>query len=164
MCAFAGLARRHGRPIPTRFLAAAAAVALALAAAAPASPPPRPPEAAQLDLVVAVKAAIAADPELRGANLLVSVMDGVAVVGGPVPSEAAAARLEGILGRVPGLTAARVSCWVQVPDDPLKKLVADRVRAGTTVPVAPPAPAVEPLAPPPFHPAPPDPRPAGTVV
>jgi hypothetical protein len=110
-----------------------------------------------LELTVKAKAAIAADPLLKEVNPIISIVDRVAVVGGPVPSDAAAERIGEVLRRVPGLTDVRVSCWVETADDPLKRLVADRL--GTT---------------PPPHPVPrsyaqepatlPDPRPAAQVV
>ncbi len=96
-----------------------------------------------LDLAVQARAALAADPELADVRPIVSVVDRVAVVGGAVPSAAAAARVGAVLRTVPGLTDVRVNCWVDDTDDPVKRLMADRLR-----PAAPPA----------------DPRPAATVT
>lgn len=177
MSAFAGSPRRHGRPTLTRFLIAAAGAALGLAAAAPAAPPdplPRATGRGDLELTLRVKSALEADPALKGLNPVVSVVDRVAVVGGPAPSDAAIARLTDVLRTVPGLTDARVRCWVETPDDPLKTLAAARIKADAAAAGLPPATAL------PGPPAPPvaggpvafppstvvalDPRPAGTVV
>jgi hypothetical protein len=158
MTRFTGPLRRHGRP---SLLALLAAAGLALGVTAAAAPPelfPRPAPSPDLELTVKAKAALAADPVLAGVNPVVSIVDRVAVVGGPVPSAAAADRLAEVLRGVPGLADVRVSCWVEAPDDPLKKLVADRLRASAPAPppaAAPPAAAVDTL---------PDPRPAAQVV
>ncbi len=46
--------------------------------------------------------AIDADPDLR-VNIFVSVVDGVAVIGGPVSSAAVAKRVEEVVRKVPGI-------------------------------------------------------------
>ena len=68
---------------------------LAVAAAGPAGTA-GPPPAANLSVERAALAAVDADPQLRAAAVMVSVKDGVAVVGGPVPSADAARRAEAV--------------------------------------------------------------------
>jgi hypothetical protein len=90
-----------------------------------------PPSAAEdAQLAVRAKSALAADPQLAGLTLLVSVVDRIAVVGGPVPDAGYEARIDTVLRKLPGLTDVKVSCWVQtgVGTDPLTKLVGDRLK------------------------------------
>jgi len=105
---------------------------------------PAAPPASDLELTLAVRSALAAEPELAGLNLLVSVRDRVALVGGPVPSKSASARIEGALKALPGLAGVKVSCWVATADDPVAKLVADRMKLPAVPPLAVPGPAVAP--------------------
>ena len=77
-----------------------------------------------------VKSAIATDPMLKNINLMVSVIDGGAVVGGAVASDAMSARVSQLLRTVPGITDVKVSCWVPAVEDPLRKMVAARLKAG----------------------------------
>ncbi len=130
----------------------------ALVSAAPPSDP---------TLELRARSALAADRSLAGLTLFVSVVDRIAVVGGAVPDAAAAARVEAALKAVPGLDEVRVACWVPgVADDPLRQLVADRLRDTDRPPLAltpragPEPPPVVALAPP----APDPPRPADTVT
>ena len=116
------------------------AAALLLGTAAPlAAADPRPTD---FDLALRAKTALAADSLLRSANLIVSVVDGVAVVGGPVESPLALERVAALLRTVPGLTDARASCWVaSATVDPLAALLKARLPT-TAVPredVRPPA-------------------------
>ena len=83
------------------------------------------------DLMCRVKSAIASDPMLKNINLMVSVIDGGAVVGGAVASDAMSARVSQLLRTVPGITDVKVSCWVPAVEDPLRKIVAARLKAGT---------------------------------
>lgn len=115
--------------------------------------------AAEPDTLLALKAkaSLATDPTLANLNLLVSVVDGVAVVGGPVPDAELPARVEANLKRVPGLSAVKVSCWVPAAEDPFAKMVGGKVAGSTAaVPAAPSAPRVPVLSP--FGPA--EPKPA----
>ncbi len=68
-----------------------------------------------------VAAALAADPRLAG--LTVSVVDGVAVVGGPVPDPAAKRTAEVVVQAVNGLAAVRLNCWVPLASDPYTERV-----------------------------------------
>lgn len=69
------------------------------------------------DITLKLKAAIAAVPELQSSNLMVSVQDGVAVIGGAVPSAGAIDDLKRIAARVPGVQLARVNCWSSEPEE-----------------------------------------------
>jgi len=71
------------------------------------------------DLTARVKTALAADSALKSLSLMVSVQDGVAVVGGPVPSSAVNDRLTSTVKAIPGVTEARVNCWVPAGENPL---------------------------------------------
>ena len=97
-------------------------------------PARRPFLEADSDPVLAIntKAALANDPMLKQLNLMVSVVDRVAVVGGPVPSDAHLKRVESILNDVDGLSARRVTCWVMPSKyDPLADRLAQELRDST---------------------------------
>ena len=94
-------------------------------------PTRRPFLEADSDPVLAMnaKAALADDPLLAKLNLMVSVVDRVAVVGGPVPSQAHIKRIESILRDLDGLSARRVACWVAATKyDPLADRLAQELR------------------------------------
>ena len=111
--------------------AARAAVAAALLAAPAAAQPPT-----DVVLEQRLATALAADPRLAG--LTVSVVDRVAVVGGPVPDPAAKRAADAAVRAVDGLSAVRLNCWVPLSADPY----ADRVRDRLSPPKpAPPVPA-----------------------
>src|SRR4051812_14780184 len=96
-------------------LFAAAAVGL-IAALAPAADPTR-----MSDVILARSAltAIDADPQLREVNLIVSVVDRVAVVGGPVASAEVGKRAETVVRGVSGIADVQNRCFVQEKPDPL---------------------------------------------
>ncbi len=73
------------------------------------------------------KTALEKDPVLKGLNLWVSVRDGVVLVNGGVPSEEMAAKIEAVLSKVPGVTVVRVTTWVVPAEDPIKKLVGNKL-------------------------------------
>lgn len=110
---------RHGRS-PLRLLAAAALV-VGVAGFAPhghtADGPPA--AAADVHLARAALSVLDADPGLRDFNLVVSVVDRVAVVGGPVPSKDLRDRAEALVASVPGVRAVRNGCFVQAGGEPL---------------------------------------------
>lgn len=114
-----------------------------LAPAANGGDPPTDAELAQR-----VQTVLTADRVLKSRSLVVSVVDGVAVVGGPVASADEAARVRQLLRVVPGLTDAKVSAWVPAVEDPLKQKVAERLKARDVPTVVASA----------------DPRPSGRVV
>ena len=78
-------------------------------------------------LARAILLAFDADPLLRDSNLLVSVVDGVAVVGGPVPSAEAIRRAGELVRGVRDVKEMRNKCFVQAGPDPLLLLMAGRV-------------------------------------
>lgn len=88
--------------------------------------PPKP--ATDAELTQRVQTVLAADSVLKARSLIVSVVDGVAVVGGPVASADESARISQMLRVVPGLSDVKVSTWVPAIEDPLKKKIADRLK------------------------------------
>lgn len=115
------------------------AIALALggiAGAASADPEPSLPfrSATVSDTVLArsVLVAIDTDPELRGVNLVVSIVDGVAVIGGPVSSTSVVKRAEWVVRRVPGIKDVKNGCFVASGPDPLMTALAEKL--GTSRP------------------------------
>jgi hypothetical protein len=90
--------------------------------------PSSPPSPRFSDVVLARSALAALDqvPELRGINLVVSVVDGIAVIGGPVPSQAHAQRAEQAIRAVPGIRDVRNTCFVSQGPDPLLRAVTDK--------------------------------------
>ena len=135
----AGPHGRHGRP-PFRLLrnlalaAGCGLGAVALPALADHGPPG--PVAASLpsappDVVLArsAMAALDADPRLKDVTLIVSVVDRVAVVGGPVPTADHGRWAEERVRGVTGIADVKNRCFVQGRPDPLVKAVADRLSA-----------------------------------
>lgn len=99
--------------------------------------PPASATPALSDIVLArsALAAIDADRGLRDVNLVVSVVNGVAVIGGPVPNTGIAKRAEQVIRQVEGVKDVRNTCFVTGGPDPLLKAIADR--AGSTLPPRP---------------------------
>jgi hypothetical protein len=89
-----------------------------------------PPPMTDVVLARSALAAIDADAGVRGVNLIVSVVDRVAVIGGPVPSAEVGKRAEAVVRSISGITEVRNNCFVQEKPDPLVKAVADRLAAG----------------------------------
>ncbi len=77
------------------------------------------------DIILARAALAALDraEELRGVNLVVSVVDGVAVIGGPVPTLAHAQKAEQIVRAVPGIRDVTNTCFVSSGPDPLLRAI-----------------------------------------
>jgi len=100
---------------------------LGLALISGAEPPGNAPPRFQ-DMVLARSALTALDQvqDLRGINLVVSVVDGIAVIGGPVPSSAHAQRAEQAVRSVPGIRDVRNTCFVSQGPDPLLRAVTDK--------------------------------------
>ena len=80
------------------------------------------------ELTQRVQTVLNADAVLKSRSLIVSVVDGVAVVGGPVASADESARIRQLLQVVPGLSDAKVSAWVPAVEDPLKQKIAERLK------------------------------------
>lgn len=126
------LAALRGRAlsIVRGFTAASVLGVAALAGAAE----PRQPAAATTpakasDVVLARSALVAldADAELRGVNFVVSVVDRVALVGGPVANLRQAKRAEEVVRALPGVADVRNTCFVAPGPDPLLRALADRL-------------------------------------
>ena len=115
--------------------AARAAVVSAALLAGPAAA--QPPDVA---LEQRLARALAADPRLG--RLTVSVLDRVAVVGGPVPDPAARQAADAIVRSVDGLAAARLNVWVPLAADPFVERVKSRLEPA-------PPPVVRAVSPPP---------------
>ncbi len=71
--------------------------------------------------------AIDADPDLRGVNVVVSIVDRVAVIGGPVSGQRQSKRVEEIIRSIPGIADVRNTCFVSAGPDPLLNTVAEKL-------------------------------------
>jgi hypothetical protein len=87
----------------------------------------RPAGVSDAVLARTILTALDADNELRGVNIVVSVVDRVAVIGGPVASAAISKRAEWLVRQVPGIEEVRNGCFVASGPDPLLKAVATRI-------------------------------------
>ena len=116
---------------PIRSLALTALAGTFAFSTAPAADPAalRSPAISDVVLARSALAALDADPVLREVNLLVSVVDRVAVVGGPVASADRGKRAESIVRRVPGIVEVKNRCFVQESPDPLLRAMSERYPA-----------------------------------
>lgn len=114
-----------------RSLALTALSGLAAFSAAPAAEPSVRSAPAVSDVVLArsALAALDADPVLRDANLLVSVVDRVAVVGGPVRSAEHGSRAAAVVKHVPGIVDVKNRCFVQDTPDALLQAISAKPAA-----------------------------------
>jgi hyperosmotically inducible protein len=92
-------------------------------------------------LTLRVQAAIADDPTLKlhHLNLLVNLVDGMAVIGGEVPDLALLPKVERVARNVPGVRAVKVSGWLpsdQSNANPYSQRLAEQLGTPKT-PVAP---------------------------
>jgi hypothetical protein len=71
-----------------------------------------------------------ADPVLKDVNIIVSVVDRSAVIGGPVSSEDVKKRVEEVVRSVRGIESVKNTCFVQADPDPLLRAVIERLRPG----------------------------------
>ena len=110
--------------------------------------------------------AIDANPDLKGVNLIVSVVDRGAVIGGPVSSEKLRRRAEEVVRSVPGITSVKNTCFIQADPDPLLRAVANRLKpdAKPSEVAALPGVALPPAAPAGYLPPLPPPAPSDLVV
>lgn len=102
---------------------------------AAAADPTVPPPLTDVMLARAALVALDAEPDLRGVNLVVSVVDRIAVIGGPVATPRQAKRAEEVVRAVAGIEGVKNTCFVTPLPDPLLKAVADRL--GSTLPERP---------------------------
>jgi hypothetical protein len=79
--------------------------------------PPRSEKYADDELALRVQSAISNDAELgrHQLKLLVNVLDGVAVIGGPVPTQDVRPRLEAVVSTVEGVRRVKLTVWVPAP-------------------------------------------------
>jgi hypothetical protein len=151
----AGPHGRHGRS-PYRLIrnvalaAGCGLAAVALPALADPAPAGSTPVAARIpsappDVVLArsAMAALDADPRLRDVTLIVSVVDRVAVIGGPIPTSDHGRWAEERVRGVSGIADVKNRCFVQGRPDPLVRAVADRLAANPR-PITPELPPVVP--------------------
>jgi hypothetical protein len=102
---------------------------IALGGVAAAADPARTPRTSDVVLARAALKALDDDPQLKDVNLVISVVDRVAVVGGPVATTDVARRAERVLReRVPGLVDVKSRCFEQSAADPLLRAVADNLK------------------------------------
>ena len=129
------------RRLPLR---ATAVVLAGLTLVLPAGAGPRPgvtrqptalPPMTDVMLARAALAVLDADPATSRVNLIVSVSDRVALLGGPVPAADIAAQAERLVRGVPGVADVRNRCFVFAHRDPLLKAVADITRPADRRPV-----------------------------
>jgi hypothetical protein len=135
----------------------------------PAPPAPaatKPVAVSDMTLARSILTAIDADPTLKDVNLIVSVVDRVAVIGGPVASEEVRKRAEAVVRAVPGVEAVKNVCFVQADPDSLMRAVADRMKPGAqaTGSVALPGVALPPAAPDNFLPPVPQQPPSDLIA
>jgi hypothetical protein len=119
----------------------------------PISAKERPEERVADDvLTLRVQSAIAEDPTLKPhhLNLLVNLVDGMAVIGGELPDMKLLPQVERVARNVPGVRAVKVSGWLPAGSsnvDPYTKRLNEQL--GQAKPLAPPR--VEVLGPPPLN-------------
>lgn len=157
--------RPHPNPLRAAAIAAGVCASFLPAIADPLRSSPLVAPDADALLALNARAALAADPALADLNLLVSVVDHVAVVGGPIPDAALEGRIAAVLEKLPGLTTVKVSCWVPAAEDPLREMVGRRLKTTNAPPpvdTMPPVLGIRNFAPP-AHDAR-TPRPAETVT
>ena len=97
-----------------------------MSAAEPTPPASAAPNLPDVVLARSALTALDAEADLKGTNLVVSVVNGVAVIGGPVPSVAIARRAEQIVRKVEGMKEVRNTCFVSSGPDPLLKAVTEK--------------------------------------
>jgi hypothetical protein len=132
-------------PSLLRSLAAAGCLAVAGAPGRTADPPPPPAQPVALADVALAREALAAldaDPVLKNVNLIVSVKDRGAVIGGPVAHDDIKKRAEAVVRAVPGIASVKNACFVDADADPLMRAAAARLK---NPPAPDPVPTVLPL-------------------
>ena len=113
----------------SRPLVIGALFAILAISAAPAAEPSAAPAVSDVVLARSALTALDDDVQLRDVNLLVSVVDRVAVVGGPVPTLDQGKRAEAIVRRVPGIVEVKNRCFVQDAPEPLLRAMSERLPA-----------------------------------
>ncbi len=101
------------------------------------APAAKPVAISDVALARAALAAFDADPLLKDVNVLVSVVDRGAVIGGPVHSEELKKRAEAVVRGVPGIESVKNVCFIEADPDPLLRAVASRMTPGAKPAAAP---------------------------
>lgn len=157
-------ARRPVRRHFVKFLLAGLLLAAGVVSAVVAQAPAERARAGDDVVALRVRQALADHPTLapHKLNLLVTVTDGVAVVGGAVPEEQLSRTIETAAAKVDGVARVKVAVWVtpSAQTDPLAARLEDKLNPR---PAPPPQPAVT-LSVPTDTPPRPDPRPTGSVT
>ncbi len=96
----------------------------------PVAPVAKPVAISDVTLARAVLAAIDADPALKNVNLVVSVVDRGAVIGGPVATDDIKKHAEAVVRAVPGVESVKNACFVQPDPDPLLRAAVERMKPG----------------------------------
>jgi hypothetical protein len=141
----------RGFAVTSRYFLKFAVVGLAITS--PLSAKERPEERVADDvLTLRVQTAIAEDPTLKPhhLNLLVNLVDGMAVIGGELPDMKLLPQVERVARNVPGVRAVKVSGWLPAGSsntDPYTKRLTEQLTQSK--PMAPPR--VEVLGPPPLN-------------
>lgn len=120
-----GLVVRYA-PAATGVIAPGEPEALPVPASAPAAAA-EAPRIADVTLARTALAALDAAHDLKGVNVVVSIVDRVAVVGGAVSGPKQAKRIEDVLRSVPGIADVRNNCFVSAGPDPLQGPLADAI-------------------------------------
>jgi hypothetical protein len=131
---------RPTEPIPPAAPAPVPPAAAPLATTPIATPVPKKVAISELTLARSVLAALDADPGLKDLNLIVSVVDRGAVVGGPVATEDLKKRIEAVIRGVRGVESVKNLCFVCADPDPLMRAMAQRLKSdaksSSTVPLS----------------------------
>lgn len=127
--------------------------------------PPTTSRTSDTTLALRVRQALDNHPALRPhqLNLLVNVIDGVVVIGGPVPDTKLSGTIEEAAKAVEGVARVKVSVWQQSAprSDPLAAKLDDRLNPKPVVPTTPAVSLGVPTEP---QPPKPDPRPKADVT
>lgn len=118
-----------------QLLTALLAVSVALGLG-PRSAATEPPPLSDVILARNVLAALDADAQLKGVNLVVSVVDRVAVIGGPVGNADLGRKAEKLVRGVGGIADVKNRCYVEAEPDPFLKAVAERLGSAPRPPTA----------------------------
>lgn len=124
------LTSKHLRTLTVLAGAATAAHMFAADPLPPAAPVAKAVSLSDVALARSVLAAFDADPVLKDVQILVSVVDRGAVIGGPVASEEIRKRAEAVVRAVPGVESVKNTCFVEAEPDPLLRAVAGQMKPG----------------------------------
>ena len=104
-----------------------------------AEPSPLASPTSDVMLGLKVTAALQAHAALKDLTLTIDVVRGVAVIGGEVPDDDLVSVIRAVAVKVPGLTDAKVTCWVPGGNDPFFDRVREKLDGKPSPKVEPPA-------------------------